>query len=78
MLWDQDKTRPAELPEDCNPKGPEKKKQKKPPPIRADPEREKRDKGPGPDGGDGGNPGPGSSTDRLLLQMWKSTLEMRG
>lgn len=69
-LWREGKTGPAEL--NSAPR------QTRPPPIRSDPERKKRDgpgPGPGPDkgpGGSGSSAAGGGST--LLVQMWEATL----
>lgn len=71
-LWREGKTGPADFADSA-------KRQARPPPIRSDVERKKRDgPGPGPDKGPGsGSSAGGSAT--LLVSMWEATLrELKG
>ena len=72
-LWKEGKTGPAELSKKAA-------KQSRPPVVRSDPGRNKRD-GPGPDNGPGSGPpgaGPGAASSGsggdLLLKMWQATV----
>ena len=74
LLWQENKTGPAELDSVAGTT-----KQTPPAPIRSDPERKKRDGPGGPDKGPGSGPSSASGSSTLLVEMWQATLrELKG